>query len=410
MSDKGLLDRLQALLSRIQRRAVEPRPTKIHVAHVLEKGEADDRITLDPVRDDELMVIEPIAASVQQQQPPPPPPPVEATETRESKLEEGTVSGEYEVAGPAALELEELGPADELDADETVIEINVDGPEPVVTTTRSSKPASAHRPEATDELAAHVESGRSKVAAKAEGDQAPVSGRELVSAPHESARLPVAAPATPIADETLEAQLAERPAVQAGADPSLETTLEAAPPNNAFEPVTTSQAMRVAAPIPEAIEETPPAPPPLSSHPRSSRPQSPPPPPPDALPDIEPIAASMSSPPPSPSAMSPRHTDVSMLAPLEVAPHPPTEPPPQLPHVVISEAPSAGGPEPVAVSVVLNAGGANTTAALMPVTVALEAVVVRPGITPGEVAAIITAARTFSPEDFGVLLDAALDL
>ena len=341
MTDRPLLTKLEALLARIQRRAGEPRPARIEVApHSQAMAPAMAPAMARHATDvsdapSEPMELEPLATQAAVG-----PPAATVSEARAPEPE--AISGEYAVyrdepaietssaqAEPDGepMELEELGPADEMDLDETVVEINVEEP------TRDSA-----------EVTVHTESGP----APAPVDEPPASGRELVAAPHESARMKVSAPLT---DQHLE---------RSDLEPSLE-------------------------PAPEPSFDRAPPPPP---HPRSPPPARP----------LSPVAPAPVQSPPSPPPAAFERAPSSV--PSERAPitAPSAPPPPPLP------------PEQVAVAVALRAPAAQAPRATEPVTVSIDAVVIRPSLTPSDVAAFVEATRAPTPTTFGALLDAALSL
>ncbi|GAC1365047.1 MAG: hypothetical protein NVS3B10_25960 [Polyangiales bacterium] len=221
-----------------------------------------------------------------------------------------------------------------MDLDETVVEINVEEP------TRDSA-----------EVTVHTESGP----APAPVDEPPASGRELVAAPHESARMKVSAPLT---DQHLE---------RSDLEPSLEPALE------------------------PSFDRAPPPPP----HPRSPPPARP----------LSPVAPAPVQPPPSPPPAPPAAFErAPSSVPSERAPiTAPSAPPPAPPPLPLP-------PEQVAVAVALRAPAAQAPRATDPVTVSIDAAVIRPSLTPSDVAAFVEATRAPTPTTFGALLDAALSL
>lgn len=164
--------RLEALLDRIQRNQVAPRTTHPGIMHV------------EPTPAPPVVV----AAEPEIDEPPPEtvgnrvpeykvPEPIEepAVEERPSEPVLEAISGEFAVAD-VPMELEELGPADEVN-DEDLVEIHVEEPAP--------------------KLEVVADYSREPPVEEERISEPPESGRELVVAPHESARMAVAAPATP---------------------------------------------------------------------------------------------------------------------------------------------------------------------------------------------------------------------
>jgi len=364
VSAQGQIQKLEALLARIQKNAAEPRPAREVAApaaahaHVIPSTPLEELPLVPPhpkvpepieapsfelepdvvaaaaAQEEELrrtasMFKEPLVAEGPPPIAAPPEPeilepeflePEPAAQVAEPPPSPADASGEFAVAEPAAasdaeeevepLELEVLGEADEL-SDDSIVEIDMSGLEPM--------PAEADP--TTQPLV--EESGPPPRPEPERTSEPPASGRELVATPHESARLKVSAPAVPE-----------------------EITLEPAH-------------------VPEPVAQIVPEPTPMVATPMP----------------IAPVAAVPSVPPVAPAA-----------------PVIKTPPPPPLP------------PEQIAASVALAAEGAQAGRAIESVAVTLEAAVIRPGVTPADVAAIVGAARTFKPETFGALLDAALDL
>lgn len=210
---------LESLLARIQQRAAEPRVARTRAFQVeaapaaappvveevveVEEVEAEEIVFVDasqPAFESPAAppVAEPLPRPVSEAPPPPisQPPPItvgtHVPEYREPIVEEEpmveAVSGEFAVAEMPAMELEELGPADE------VHEIHIEeaaflGPvveegRPVENIVAENVALPSAEPEEPEEPEERV-------------SEPPESGRELVATPHESARLAVAAPATP---------------------------------------------------------------------------------------------------------------------------------------------------------------------------------------------------------------------
>jgi hypothetical protein len=367
-----------------------------------------------PAREEEPMDLVTRAKAEAPHVEPEPPRPAEAVDN---------VSGEYAVA-EMALELEELGPADEFETTgETVVEVEV-----------------AEEPQKEAE------------------EEAPTSGRELVAAPHESARVMVAAPSSSREEE---ARVDENAPIDLGdfGEASVERVDDEESLAQTHElPVSPMGPVGPVGPPPRPPSAPPPdlpdleaAAPPSSRRPSSARPLAPPPPPPEP-PAIEtPVhmvaiaEAPVSAPPPAPIGMdSLRHTDVNVGAPLQV--HEEEEPPPrtvtgaeldarnpfperrplptptpppvhtptptrvEAPVIPISPIAPVGPPEQVAVAVALQAPAAHAARSVEQVVVAIDAVVVKPELTPAAVASMVGAVREARPQTFGALLDAALDL
>jgi hypothetical protein len=478
------IDKLQALLARIQQRAGEPRPVRLQLAAAaaaqpvatVEISDApDEPMVVEaiaahmkmPVRDEEPIEVprrpametkpfearpfempafeaapyetSPTPADVAPNEPP-------AAAASDDKGELETVSGEYAVA-EMPMELEELGPADEFDSSgDAVVEIEVgDTTEPI------EAPASHEQPQ----------------------EEAPTSGRELVAAPHESARVMVAAPSSSREEE---ARVDDNAAIDLGdfgdATPDVRDDEESLAKTHemavaAFPPMPAAPVRPPSAPPPEPPELEP-APPPSSRRIASDRPLAPPPPPPEPPAIDEPVHQAAladhpsSIPAPAPVGMeSLRHTDLNIGAPLdthaheEIEPAPATitgdelrarsgsfpirgplptplppppaviafepppaapivfEPPPPAPSAVnepTAPAEAAGPPEQVAVGVALQAPSAHAQRAVEQVLVSIEAVVIKPELTPADVASMVGAVREARPQTFGAMLDAALDL
>lgn len=333
-----------------------------------------------------------------------------------------TPSPDVVAAEEEVLELEELGPADEADE---VTAVSVALPTPAEL--EASPPT--RRPD--DE----------------EAEAPPSSGRQLVAAPHESARMAVAAPLTDApGDLGVDAQITLEPVVQAVEAEPEPIELELAEEHEA--PPESSKSLRVGA---EAAPEGP-----------GDR-EAP------GDPGVEPVAAIEAIEPhvievspaelapalveafsPSPVADEPPFVEGQIPepppTPLEGAPLPRYEAPPQTPTRVAPPVPVAAPAEPVAEAspiaaeahLPLPTGGADSSpppetlapqpAAVVekvvtavsligapqgrfePVSVAVEAAVVRAEVTPTEVAAFVGAVRGPRATTFGDVLDAALDL
>lgn len=375
------IEKLEALLAKIQARAAEPRvrkppqrqpPRTISTTMPFE-------ISAAVVTPKEAPVVEPIAIE-------PPPEPIlvqqDFDEPVVEHLPEPAVeraSGEFEVAAPVRttdieiaepaiaeeempLELEELGPADDLEPGETVVEAS------------SMPPAVA--------LEAVPEETREERIS-----EPPASGRELVAAPYESARMPVAAPATPDPN-ALELEEAHEP-------PQSSRNLKVAPSVPSTSDVVELEPMPVVAPIVEHEEEAPvtvaprtepPAPPrrPISEPaPRAERPSEPP---------TLAFAKIASEPPPRVASEPPPRIATEAPPPLRVS----TEPPPPPP------------PEPIRAAVAVQL--APIARPVEHVVVSIDADVIQPDLTPADVASFVGAVREPRPASFGALLDAALDL
>ena len=453
MSNHPKIDKLQALLARIQQRAGEPRPQRVQLSAapptplaiarggLSQSTETSLRVVAPPASTLEIseapsepMVVEPIAAHMRM----PPrdeepieltrskaPPPVVVEPPAEAPLDEtATVSGEYAVA-EMALELEELGPADEYETSgETVVEIDVGDPVDAIEVP-SSRQQPAQQPPAQEPAHEHEE-------------DAPTSGRELVAAPHESARVMVAAPSSSREEE---ARVDDDAPIDLGDFGETPTAIEHHVEPRALEhedeeSLAKTREMAVAPPIfappvgppsappPEPPPPSEPAPPPPSSRrPRSERPLAPPPPPPEPpnldlpIPAVAIVTAPSSAPPPAPTGMDAlRHTDVNIGAPITPEPahqapaHEEIEPAPVTRTGEELAAAPAAPPERVAVAVALKAETAHAKPSVEQVVVSIEAVVIKPELTPIEVAKVIGAVREERPRSFGALIDAALDL
>jgi hypothetical protein len=360
------IEKLEALLSKIQARAAEPRVRRA------EKPAPKPIMATVPF-EISAAVVTPKQAPPIAIEPPPEPilvqqdfdEPIAVEQLPEPAVERA--SGEFEVAAPVRttdieiaepvtaeeempLELEELGPADELEPGETVVEAS------------SMPPAVA--------LEAVPEEAREERIS-----EPPASGRELVAAPYESARMPVAAPATPDPN-ALELEESHEP------PPESSRNLKAAPAVPSTSEVVELQPLPVAErrPEPEPEEEAP-----VTVAPRTE-----PPPPPRPI-----------SEPPAPVQ---RPSEPPTLAFAKIA----SEPPPPR---VATEPPPAAIAEPVepiraAVAVQL----APIARPVEHVVVAIDADVIKPDLTPSDVAAFVGAVREPRPASFGALLDAALDL
>ncbi|MBI2391827.1 MAG: hypothetical protein HYV09_19710 [Deltaproteobacteria bacterium] len=423
--------RLEALLARIQRRAAEPRSPRFvapePAAAASERAFVPEKPTEPtppftpvlhlPAVAEERLAPEPIAAApvAEVQQPievphvPEGPHLAEAAHVPEvphvaepatpENLE--SISGEFAVAA-VPLELEELGPADEIEAGETVIEINVEEP-------------------------AHVEPSALSPVVE-EGRAAP--GRELVAPPHESARLAVAAPSVPdmssfeLAEERPAPPESTRNLRAAPTAPSTSDIVELAPLPPKVEALRAGAVLAEVEHEPEVerVREPEPEPEPVREPEPEVVPEVVREPVREGVPEREAAAAAMEV---LPSPIEEERAPIEVAPYLEVtaqpieAPPQPIEAPPQpieVPPqpieirpepVEVPEAPPA--PEQIAMAVALAAPGAHARR-IEHVAVSIEADVLRPEITPREVAAFVTAARTPRPETFGVLLDAALDL
>ncbi len=454
-------EKLVALLERIRQRAAEPRPAKLHVAmpmpsvhsavtvpHSYSSSEPETEHENEKVR----MVIEPFAkvsgreAFLPQVSAPrveprvdegwsePPPAasdvevaegaedheePIALTRGRPSALMPAVVlpspppppaqteelsaeSGEFAVA-EMPLELEELGPADEIEDGESVVEIHIGTP--AEERARDAAIAAENSPE--DEIAARMESDR----VEKRDSQPPESGRELVGAPHESARLRVASDVPRAADPL--ASVRDSGAVSDVQElESIE--LEDAPPSfhepPPRSPRVPSSVKPPSGPPPHIPDEL--AEPPVSIRLSSS--------------SSDRIVAPPDAPPPTPPVIA-ESAIASMSAHAEIELAPPTaRPGSDRPIAMVPSIPSVSSvtelAPPVAAEVVNTAVEiAKTPVAvavafagahehLERVTVGIEGVVIRPEITPTDVAAILGAVRDPSPASFGALVDAALSL
>ncbi len=381
MSAQERIEKLEKLLARIQRNAGAPRaqarasasasvPVPVPVpapAHAPAPAPISDR----PPRDVEPAVDSPpveelrrTASMFDEPKPQPEgPPPMVVPEVPEPPAmdlapepspEVAATSGEFAVAemSDMPMELEVLGDADEVGAEDSIVEVDMSEIELVPEVRRTepimarSGPPPEPEPEPEPEGEAELHS------------EPPASGRELVATPHESARLKVAAPA--VAEEEISLEPVQPP--PAPALPSPPPPL----PEPSLKEAVTLDPVPVIAPDRPATDEPP-----------ATRPS--------VVPEVRPSTR------PAPIAVTPMP-----IAP--VAPVAPLAPP--------------GPPEQVAAAVALAAPGAQARPVqpIEQVVVSLEAAVIRPGITPADVGAIVGAARTLKPENFGALLDAALDL
>lgn len=276
------------------------------------------------------------------------------TEAEEHAERVEAVSGEFAVA-EVPMELEELGPADEIHEDEHIVEIQVEEEpvaalSPVVEEGRPAEDIVAV--ESALPLHEEPEPEEERIS------EPPASGRELVATPYESQRLAVAAPATP---DQHALDLAEEPEPP----PESSRNLRAAP-----EVPTTSDVIELQPSMPARVE-------PLHIEPE-----------PQPEPPIEEL-----------------HAEPQLRAeqPLESEPAPAPSIEPVRLHV---EEPEAAPPQQVAVAVSLAAA----PRPVEHVVVGVDADVIHAELTPADVASFIGAARAPRPETFGVLLDAALDL
>ncbi len=415
MTPQEKIARLESLLARVTSRAAEPRAAKPSAPRT-------QTVSFTPPAPSEL------PPSLAHAIVPAPPARRELIEEHDAPNIEvshvDAVSGEFEVA-EMALELEELGPADEVH-DEPVVEIEVEE-EPHVEERASEPPAS----------------GRSLVASPHESSRVPVAGaiteeehglelHEEPSPPPESARNLRVAPSIPLTSEVVpldpafarsarsEEDLSPEPeaiaqpiAIAPFVEPEPEAQPESVPPlaTATFEPEpepiveapaepeaiveapAEPESARVAA-APEVIEEAPDSEPPATQY--------------NFVPEVpsrhmreegEPAgaalveAASVEASAVAAARVEALAFDPAPPAPIEVAPVAHLQPPP---------------PREAVVAVALAAPTAH--AKTVEQVVSIEAAVIIPDITPAEIASFVTAVRTFKPESFGVLLDAALDL
>ena len=366
-------------------------------APTLEPVQAEEQ-PLEPVREEEVHV-EPV--------------PVEHVEPFEEPRAEA-ISGEFavaEVAPAEMMELEELGPADDLEEHEHVVEIQVDERDvsltPIVEDGRPIEDLAAEYAPIAAPLEAVPQTEEEEPIS-----EPPTSGRELVATPYESQRLAVAAPATPdpnaleLAEEpepppessrnlrvapavpttsdVIELPLARESPAEPTEAPSVSEGVSFEPAEIAPEPIALREGPTEA--LEEPISAPPPAPSVSEGMPGEER----------ELVAREAIEAPISAPPPAasePSGAPSVSEGVTFEAPEPIA----AREEPTLP-------PSVAEPQQVAVAVAL------AHRPTQHVVVAIDADVIHAELTPADVAAFIGAARAPRPETFGVLLDAALDL
>jgi hypothetical protein len=476
VSAEAQVQTLESLLARVQHNAALPRakrapvaPTPIEVSAPAPSF-AEEAVTL-PVP-----LVEAAAVHLEIEQTPavalapaaPVAPELEAIELTPEPAAAKPVSGEFAVAAEApSLELVEISAAEERPEDEEIVDLDdlaVDEEELVAAEEVDSRRAVAA--ELADEapaLEVH-ETPTDVVSLEVHEDEEehgpPESGRSLVAAPHESARVAVAVPTSPEPEslQAIELEEVRVPSVRPAAAPAIEAREEAAEarvpsvhPEAApaieleatFTPaIEAGGAREVEAPhVPSVRPEPTPA---IEAHEAAAaRAPSVRPEPTPAI-ELEPVRAPSVRPEPEPEAAPAPSAETHAAAPAEEISRAPSVRPESAPptarpdaealvELVAASAVEAATPEPIAAAPVAEPVAAVEIAAtpteperivtavalsaplaharpIEGVTVTIEAAVLRPEVTPAEVVAFVGAVRDAGPATFGALLDAALDL
>lgn len=430
--------RLEALLTRIQENAARPRPPRRRPSAPPRSRPTETGLA--PA----AAIAEALAAATALSSSPPPMPPADALERGSGEFATASGSASAPVEGEAELlELEELGPADD-QTDEPVVEIELeeealglDAGEREHSAVIAAPFESLHESEMTtpDPSSAPTLDAAPVDPAASDGEEerVPESGRELVGAPYQSARVAVAAPAAgtdelldlggpsevatpPVLGETFDLDGRAPEATDHAADeeheppPESSRSLRAAPASPSTSSVVEARdreespdqaadawegerevSAEAALDLDDQTTSKAPRPDEITTE-FVVRPES--------------IAPSVEREPTVAGPIVEASRPAEVVA-FEAPAHSDEPPPTRISHVPsVRSADSSAAHE-----VELQAAGAHADAgASARQTVSIEAAVIVPTITPQPVARFIEAARAPLPETFGALLDAALDL
>jgi hypothetical protein len=457
VSAEPQVQKLESLLARVQHNAALPRPKRAPIAitaievHAPTPSFAEDAVTRP------LPVVEAAAAHVEIELAPIAPiaPEVEPIVLTPEPVAAKPISGEFAVAAePPSLELVEISAAEERPEDEEIVDLDdlaVDEEELVAAEEVDSRRAvAAEMADEAPALEVH-ETPSDVVSLEVQEDEEepgpPESGRALVAAPHESARVAVAVPAAPEAEalQSIELEEVHAPSVHQDVAPAIEAREEAAEAARApsVHPEA-APAIELEGTFASALEARAPSvrpepTPAIEAHEEAVRAPSVRPEPTPVI-ELEPVRAPSVRPEPE---LAPEPTVEAIAAtPAEEISRAPSERPESAPPTARPEAealvelvaatalqapvseplavveapppaaeivPAPLEPERIVTAVALSAPLAHARP-IEGVTVTIEAAVLRPEVTPAEVVAFVGAVRDVHSDTFGALLDAALEL